>query len=506
MSYRQPSTPPPSKDESINPFFTTPQLKNHEKTSTNEYNNNGRRISSNEFNKNNFNNFNQNKLSIDYKNYQNNSVLFTPTTPYVNNNGNNDNEDLLPLSPQTNTKKGNHHMIDNINKNKQKVHLLRTPEATPRHHHRKRDTIESIYFDSNTHNGNYNKLFGVNNVNNVGTGRNFGSCINEHENEHHNNENRKMGILEFRNSIKIQVEEDEEDEEEEEEEEEDEEQIKEQRLMNYASSECDSDEELRERQSLELQSKMNIVNNNKSICPSTPPRQIINDEYIRHQHGVERCEFPELLDFNDTNKDLNLLKRKKFDNPFIGSRKRSNKGLIEEEYSKFEKGIELVYHPTGEKFFIESNFNGEDLMKPKKLEFEEIGKEDLLHTPTMTNRHKMSIRGLLNNERDNEEEEDVELKGLGLKGSSGSSGSGDSDNRKGSIIISEGVKYEKVKNPFQLGIEERNKRSEDETRKEVKEIKDIKEIEYVNHRTGEHFKESMDEEQLRIKPKKLRFD
>jgi hypothetical protein len=506
MSNRQPSTPPPLADESSNPFFTTPQFRSNSR--------NGE-LSSNNCNHKRGNSFNNNHINSHtlkhHKKFEKSTsnVLFTPQTPCINNNDDELPSNLLPLSPQTTTKKNNA-IIDVFGKQNQPTKIfnpLRTPETTPRHFYRKRDTIELINLE-----GSSTAMFSKINQplfptaqSNIGSGRTLPQ-LNRKDSS--NSQSSRKGLLEFRSSIKINVEEEEEDNEKNEEdinkEKKDSTDVnkvrnspyftaKEKELMNYSSSEYDSDEEKNKATNL-LQSKINISGSfTKSNSPSTPPNQIITDELIMEKFGIEKCQFDFLEDLNETKLDLqNKYQTNKINNPFI---KRSDSFKISKIQKKkatfnprFENEIEMVYHATGEKFFVQLSDEAKKV-KPKKLNFDEfkdldldsdidIESNDLLKTPTLNEHNKMSIRGLLNYDGHNRE-----------------------SNEKIGTILAEGIRKEKIHNPFKT----QNNLLDPNLKKGILK-QDIHEIEFINQTTGEKIIEKMDDEQLRIRPRKLNFD
>lgn len=484
MSTRHPSTPPPLENESSNPFFTTPQIKSNSKNilniDSNHYYYHQRKNSSSSNKSRNHNNTN---------NKNNNTILFTPQTPYLNN----DDEfssNLLPLSPQTTTKKNNS-MIDIFNKQRiLDIDPLRTPETTPRHFKRSKELLlssssSSIINDDDSKLG--HPLFQIT-PSTVGSGRknrkSNSSIVSNRKNSDFKN------LLDFRSSIKIQLEQDDDgdikmnnDNE------------KERELMNYSSSECDSDDNSKQNTDL-LRKKLNIYdefNNNKFNEPKTPPMQIMNDEFIIKKFGVEKLKFQQNKsleqELDEVREDLRNCK--KFPNPFLIDDNNYNESKEKINFNpRYENEIEMIYHGTGEKFFVKLSEEGKKI-KPKKLNFDEfrstnIKNHELLQTPPLSSNRKMSIRGLLNYDNNNEYYGDND---------------DDYDDKYDvKSIEKEGVRHEKIKNPFvgKFPIKNVNNKSN-------KNIDEIQKIEFLNQTTGKHIVEDMDEDQVRIKPKKLDF-
>lgn len=476
---RTPSTPPPleREDSSQDAFFTTPSINRTFVKSTPNKGSSTGHSNSNKFQ--NFNNNNNNHvgttinssisnniniLSIPNRSNTDN-VFFTPETPCL---GNGNEEYNLPMSPQTTSKKNTHGMIDIFNNNKKPVNHLRTPETTPRHFNRKRDLIE---YETEYHRG-------INKVANstIGVGR----SPRKNRINSSNLLNNKMNLLDFQSYIKIDMEIDEEDEEEEDEKEE-EELARENRLMNYNSSDDEDN-------------SMNTLKRKLIIEEpfTTPPLQIMDDKRIIEQLGNEQLNYEDDEGIEEIRKDLRDVYKNKNRflaiNPFLNQDRKSEK-IIEENKSKFkesrfENEIEMVYHATGEKFFVEMDKESK-MIKPKKLSFEEetIGefsgdKEIGLKTPTNNNRHyKMSINGLLN----------------AYEGSYDGIGESDQEEYEDDRSL---IKHEKIDNPFIV-----NRGSN----KDQVHMKGMKEIEYINQSSGKRVVEKMDEEQVRIQPRKLDF-
>ena len=522
MSNRHPSTPPPMESEA-NPFFTTPQIKSNSKSASTfeptPKSSHARKNSPTS----NGNYKNKSKSS--------NPILFTPQTPYLNNNDDEYPSNLLPLSPQTTTKK-NHPVIDIFSKqhhqsnalNNQRnltINPLRTPETTPRHFSRKRDITDFMGKEETTKLG--HPLFQTAQLT-VGSGRRLSD--NMRRNHHaatqsEQSESSKRGLLEFRSSVKLLVEKDEDgdDNEEIKEEEMGDFELQERRsvhnrnnllnpeyeddrekmLMNYTSSECESDGDNKEQTDL-LRRRLNIAGAGMSDedltnikVPITPPMQIMDESFVLEKFGNERCKFAELEDPEDIQKDLK--NRVRYSSPFLVSTGKVEKAQKKKSTSnpRFENEIEMVYHATGEKFYVGLSDEGKKI-KPKKLNFEEFkglgigNSEELLRTPPMSSSHKMSIKGLLNHDED--------------KYSS-------SDDEERQVVEEEGVRHEKIANPFRgnfaSGKDNHRRRYSVAEQSGVAVNKEMHNIEYVNQTTGRHVVEEMDDEQLRIKPKRLDF-
>lgn len=526
MSNRQPSTPPPMENEQANPFFTTPQVKAHSKTPSNidtitsQHNYHHRKNSTGSTTS------SSNAKTSNIKNKPN-SLLFTPQTPYVNNN-NDGYSHLLPLSPQTSTKKNQ--PIEIFNRQREQYHQqqqqlqqqtpsnishinpLRTPETTPRHVTRKRD-VNDLSFIQNTGTGDHVKLghpIFQTTPSTVGSGRNSNFKKTTYPLPNNSANKDKTNLLEFRSAIKIQVEQDENENSDLDVEMKDStlssikkrfdvlnsdyENEKERMLMNYTSSECDSDEDAKQPTE-SLRRRLNItsefISNEKKLnivkTPVTPPRQIMNDSFIFEKFGIEKCKYTDISSDDLEEIERDLKNRKNFSNPFQLSEIPSK---VKTNFSpRYENEIEMVYHATGEKFFVPLSEDGKRI-KPKKLNFDafkrsnEISHDDLLQTPPRSsNNNKMSIKGLLNdeNERFFEDEDDYD------------------DNED----VVNGVKRKRIVNPFK-GTSQIQKgklgKCENVTGNE-----NMQQIEYLNQTTGKHLIEEMDEDQLRIKPKKLDF-
>lgn len=504
-----------------NPFFTTPQVKSTSKnTSTFEPT-----PKSSHTRKNSLTNYG----SYKNKSKSSNPILFTPQTPYLNNNDDDYPSSLLPLSPQTTTKK-NHPVVDIFSKqhhqsnflNNQRnltINPLRTPEATPRHLSRKRDV--TAFMDKDTSKLGH-PLFQTAPLT-LGSGRRLSESMRRNDRaaiEPEQVQSNKKGLLEFGSSIKVQIEQDEEEEDDEkvrEEEMEDDLQEKrsvqirdkllnteyeddrEKMLMNYTSSESESDEDNKEKTDL-LRRRLNIAGagmSEESLSnakgPITPPMQIMDESFILEKFGNEKCKFEDIEDPEDVQKDLK--NRVKYSSPFLVSAGKIEKAQKKKSIfnPRFENEIEMVYHATGEKFYVGLSEEGKKI-KPKKLNFEEFRRlgigssEDLLRTPPMSSSHKMSIKGLLNHDEDE------------------SIPSEDEDNR---AAEEEGVRHEKIENPFRtkFATEKDNHRTRYtvDQRSDGTGNKEMHNIEYVNQTTGRHIVEEMDDEQLRIKPKRLDF-
>lgn len=532
MSNRHPSTPPPIESESTI-FFTTPSVragsKNGLASEPTPQSNSARR--------------NSLTSSANYKNKSKNSssILFTPQTPYVNNNDDEIPSHLLPLSPQTTTKKS-HPVVDIFGKQNQHqqhhhqthqhhansfshqrnfgINPLRTPETTPRHVGRRKDLGDIIDNEETSKLG--HPIF-QSAPSTVGIGRRLSDNMRKTfrlQPELQQDGSDRKGLLEFKSSMRIQVEQDEDDAEEDENEEmgyadiqgrssirnqirtlnstyEDD---REKMLMNYTSSECDSDEENREQTRM-LRRRLNIAEAGMSDedlttvkGPVTPPMQIMNEKYVLEKFGTERCKFSDSDDLEDIQKDLK--NRMKYASPFLVSEGKIEKTQSQKKKSVFnprlENEIEMVYHATGEKFYVGLSEEGKQI-KPKRLNFDEfkgldiMAGEELLQTPPMSSSHKMSIRGLLNYE-----DEPVR-----------------SDEEGGSVEEEEGIRHEKIENPFlrkfSAGQESRPRDVGAKPHGDTGSKGELHQIEYVNHTTGRHIIEDMDEEQFRIKPKRLDF-
>ncbi|KAG0680754.1 kinase-regulated stress-responsive transcription factor skn7 [Pichia californica] len=544
MSNRHPSTPPPLEHETANPFFTTPQIiksssKNfnnifqHQRKNSNSSTGKGRSLSNN----NSYNHSHSHSLN---NNNKGNNMLFTPQTPCLNNNyDDNDNEDeefptnLLPMSPQTTIKKNNV-IIDIFNKQQQQQqrrHMndpLRTPETTPRHlnnnsnnnsinNNKRKDIL--LCDEGNSKLGHI--LFNTNNQSIIGSGRRG---------------NKKSNLLEFKSSIKInfdnnnnnnKIESNDKDIEMKDNLNEstsssfkneflncDYEDDKEKLLMNYNSSEYDSDEENQQilnsksnslRRKLKEEEEEEEEEENILKSPMTPPMQIMNDDYIMKKFNIEKNKFKlnkfedERLELEEVRNDLKNIK--KFPNPFFSYNEKDNfnKRTDKNSFNKrFLNEIEMVYHATGEKFYVELSEEGKKI-QPKRLNFEEFknldanysssgnnnnnnnnnnSKINLLQTPPMSSNHKMSIKGLLNYESEDKYEDEYE-----------------------------GIKHEKIKNPFKGKFDKKNIEDNNNNNNHMKMnlIDDNGKMEFLNQTTGKHIVEEMDEDQLRIKPKKLDF-
>lgn len=539
MSNRQPSTPPPLKDESANPFFTTPQIsktvpslqvEKHNTPTINECQH--KRVSSTGSTR----SSRGAKMlhpphphmmgSSNSSHHQNSSVLFTPQTPYLNNDNDEYPATLLPMSPQTTTKKpyqfqfqtqgqnSNHHSMQgsmggSITRG---YNPLRTPEATPKTLGRKRNGSDVLYNNA----------------------KQYGNDLCSRTNSVDSNTERRGMLLEFRRSVKIQVSPEKKGieevelsdndvlnrgqqsylpsvvgksclvgkfkhaEDEDFEMADDFDDAREKALMNYTSSDNEeSDEDVVKRRMSMLRSKINNtieLENSKQelIAPSTPPMQIMDDEYIKTKFGIEKCAFPDLLDLDDSKEKLSEARTLK--NPFVISRSSSPERISKPVHkskassARFENEMELVYHATGDKFFVRLSEDSRRI-KPKKLDFSSVLEEErreqelLLKTPQNNNR--MSIKGLLNS-YDAEENMDA---------------GADADIEDIGGINDPGVSYEKIHNPFKGKIQESIRNVP-----EFKGMEELKEIEYINQTTGDRVRERMDEDQLRVKPKKLNFD
>lgn len=512
MQYtRQPSTPPPLEDEPSNPFFATPQvnttsksLQSSDSCTTNQCIGEG---GSN----------NATSLGVkSRKKEKHNAVLFTPQTPYLPNNDEYP-TNLLPMSPQTTTKKS-YQFTDIISRQQQHKHFdpLRTPETTPRHFHRKRDISDSICLEGHSR---LNYPLFPSTQPTVGTGRR----VKEHLRTPSNNSDyARDGVLEFGSAFKISVEEEEEDEDNEEQKREaisPNEHVsakynklvrkvdfsgsecnyedKERALMNYTSSECDSDEESTRtikmnilKRKLAIPSEDTYENKTLGNLPVTPPNQLIDDNYIDNI-GIEKNRFFQSNDLAETVRDLN--KRFKIDrssNPFIQGKDEFQTVTHDKGFRpnpRYENEIEMVYHATGEKFFVPLSEEGKKF-KPKRLnfgEFQGLGMlgtgskdtaDDLPATPVQ--RNKMSIERLLNRE------------------------ARDADASSWDDSIAHGVRHEKISNPFVGDFPTRKQESKHGSGVGKEGVK----IDYINQSTGQHIVENMDEEQLMIKPRKLNFD
>lgn len=489
MNNRHPSTPPPTGHESIDPFFTTPMKGSMQSTSkvsthsrgksfNNSDNNTSRHTTT--ANTSTINNNVDNTVTKKDIKANHSSVLFTPQTPCVSSSYDDEyyNSKLLPLSPQTSKK--NNPTIDVFNRHSENaVNPLRTPETTPRHFHRKRDTNESLNLDSLT-----NKTLFTNS-------RRTGSTYLE---------STKRGLLEFRSSIKINIEKgkevyaEEDDGEDEEEVKTEEDKIRDDReevLMNYSSSEYDSDEEKNRRLNI-LKRKINFVAEYKEdkTFPVTPPNQIMTEELILKKYGVEKCKFAELgEDLKEVNNDLNHNKfeGRKILNPFIKQKKGGdgNNGNVGKKVKfnpRFENEIEMVYNPTGEKFFVKLSETGQKI-RPKRLNFDEFNyleednEKELLKTPEFQSENKMSIRGLLNHE--------------------------DCDD---GVILEEGVRFEKIHNPFRGNNSNTTSNSNNGGKAGTKGMKGLQELEMINHTTGQRRTEQVEEEDMVLQPRKLTFE
>lgn len=514
MSSRVPSTPPPMEESSsTNPFFTTPQVR----TDTTEQSDLDINFQSSHHRGHSFNNHKNRK------NDKSSIMLFTPQTPQITRNDDEYSSNLLPLSPQTSTKKS-HGIIDvftrqnNINQQQMLgINHLRTPERTPRHFGRKPNSLDSVYPEDSKKL--QHPLFQTA-PSTIGSGRSPRTHFRTSSTE---SDHQRKNILQFRSSIKIQI-------EEEEEEEEDDDMMdyeakkeiirkkegnmirkvnfmdlngysedKEKELMNYTSSECESDEENTKKLNL-LKRKLSIQYSNFSgdesgnmIEPTTPPRQIMDDEFIYEKLGVERPKFGDFEDIEGVQKDLqNSIKNKRQSNPFLENDSPAAENVKRKKLfdPRFENEIEMIYHVTGEKFFVPLSEEGKKF-KPKKLIFDEFKNSenevtniDLLQTPPMSRHHKMSIRGLLNESRESGEEREY----------------------ADSMHIDEGVRYEKIKNPFRGNFARvTSERSSSSSSSSYKDKGSLKKIEYINQTTGERIVEDMDEEQIQIKPRKLNF-
>lgn len=388
-----------------------------------------------------------NSHSYTLKSKKDHKLLFTPQTPCLPSR----NHDYqLPMSPQTTKKIDNY--IDVFPKSKS-TDALRTPELTPRNQYRKVDVSER---------------------NSKIAAPLFQSSKEE--------ESRRL--LDFSKGFKMN------DSDE---------------FLSTSSSE-ETDEESK--------MKINDLSNqiSKSMpnleIPSTPPNQIMDETYLEEKFGIERCEFTELENLKETFEDLNRNKRV-IHNPFVSGYK-INKDKKKPDYTRLENEIELVYHATGQKFFVKMPEDSKKI-KPRRLNFDDTEMDmyspQNLKTPGPSSSRKniMSIQGLLND--DNELTRLANLE----------------DDRKD---IKYGVKREHVPNPFitkngsgrffenerAFSSKEKNKggvrRKSSNSFQEKGGINEtaMKSMEFINMTTGDRRVENMDEEQQGIKPRRLRFD
>lgn len=446
---RQPSTPPPMEDEAYNPFFQTPH-----KGSSGSNTGNVTIINSH---------------SIKSKKYEkNHTMLFTPQTPCVQGSEEDFPCSLLPMSPQTTTHKS-HATLDVFNTKKNSMNPLRTPETTPRY--RKWEVSDSALEGSS--------LLPFT----PGPRKREGllECRARY-NEEHKIEPKKL--LDFGKSSLMKCEDY---------------SNKEDELMNYNSSEYESEED---SQTKLLQEKLKIqldCNEDPTKDPQTPRHQIGSDDIIRRL-GEEKLKFPEL------NKVDDIVVHKSIKNPFIVDKvgkKTTNRKIRTDHNSRFDKELELVYHSTGEKFYVQLSEEAQRI-KPKKLSFSEfkrvsdkfdptvvstpVEEIDFLQTPQRGN--KMSIKGLLNYD-----------------------GSTDADTEESEDEVPKGVNHEKIANPFRGEFSSCHEfpieKFSDYLHVQRHEGRDkyiAGEIEYVNHHTGEHKVEKLSRDVSPIRPRKLNFD
>ncbi|GMM30821.1 hypothetical protein DAMA08_035660 [Martiniozyma asiatica (nom. inval.)] len=300
---------------------------------------------------------------------------FTPKTPH---GGISLDSMLLPTPQSHHSSKSNINMSANIPTRQSKVLQLRTPEQTPR---KRNDAIDN-------EGSKFHHVLFPTATNTFGTGRKLSN------NSFESNEALTMAthktLLNLRSCYKIQIEEEESDEEEEEEKEEEAKENdfneREKQLMNYSSS--DSEQEERDPKIRKVSKNLSlglsiaqvpttptneiedffipqtpIKNNHPSILePCTPPNQIMDDDYIKGMNN-ETCEDPDNLE--DVELDLNnAIHLENLTNPFINSSSTEQKKL---QFSpRFKNEVEMVYRPTGEKFWIPQDALGKEI-KPRRL-------------------------------------------------------------------------------------------------------------------------------------------
>lgn len=395
------------------------------------------------------------------KSKKDHKLLFTPQTPCLPNRSN---EYQFPMSPQTSKKTDNY--IDLFPKSRS-TDALRTPELTPRNQNRKIDALE-------------------------GNSRTSAPLF-----QHSKVQDESHRLLDFSKGFKMESSDE---------------------LLSASSSE-ETDEESK--------MKINDLSNQiaKSIpslqSPRTPPNQIMDDAYLEQKFGIEKCEFTELENLKETFDDLNR-NRRTTQNPFA-SGYRIDKNKKKPDYSRLESEIELVYHATGQKFYVKMPESSQKI-KPKKLNFDDIETDmyspENLKTPgpSQSRQNVMSIKGLLN--------DDNELKRMAYL-------------EEDKEDIKYGVKREPVRNPFITkrvvspppfstfhdkgenvnsisknnnlsrveGVRRRCLNSSFQSRSDQGDNASVmNSIEYINMTTGERVVKNMDEDQREIKPKKLTFD
>lgn len=255
-------------------------------------------------------------------------TLETPSTPLVPQHA----QFLTPQTVKTHSKRVLSSEIP-VPSDLTHHHLLGTPETTPR-----KRQIDS---GKNAH----HILFPIS-QSTVGTGRRYSN--NAAANTNHFISNRTTGLLDLKSTIKIEI--GEEEEEEEEEDDDDEE------LMNYSSSDEQSN-------ALEIKRKLNLNSQVPATItePCTPPSQIIDDEFIMNMN-IETChDSDELEDVaNDINKSTpNLI------NPFSSDHS-SRLRKQQPNDPRFTNEIEMIYHSTGEHFWVPQDNLGLNI-KPTNL-------------------------------------------------------------------------------------------------------------------------------------------
>lgn len=256
----------------------------------------------------------------------------------------------------------------------------------------------------------------------------------------------------------------------------------------------DSDGE-RGAQIAELSAQM-IVPDNR---PSTPTGQLMDDAYIEKMFGEERCGVAGLDDLAETVADLHR-GRKVIANPFISSRSKRTTSAEDTAHnnSRYAKELELVYHPTGARFWVPllPKEKEREREKGKKNLFEKLAEaaadtpdtpedlaEDLFSTPrdgsgSAKRRQVLSVQSLLNKDTTSSDDMETQL----------------------------GVRRAPVANPFLTAGKRTDKSDTDKSPAPPAPIDAQGRIQYVQTATGRSMWAHPDTTTDNTRPRKLHFD
>lgn len=333
--------------------------------------------------------------------------------------------------------------------------LLGTPETTPRK--RQTDSGKAVH----------HVLFPITHST-VGTGRrysnNFNQGLLQGQSQGHAGwaAGRTTGLLDLKSSIKIEIEEDAEEEDETTVNEDLEEE-----LMNYSSSD--------EAPKIDIKRKLELKT--PPMGPCTPPNQIIDDDFIMNMN-VETCHDSD--DLEDVKNDINM-STPNLTNPFLHT---GHDQASAEANPRFANEIEMIYHSTGEHFWVPQDAMGLDIkptnlfgklrsVEDSPLKLREFDMSNLLRTPKL--QQDMSLMEDINSTDEDETECVAELEVP--------------------------VRQRSKSNPFNPS---QSQPQPPQLPQRPRKLGVLRRVEYINQSSGDKREIELSEDEI-IKPKRLNF-